>query len=184
MTTRLLLTAMAVLLLGCLGPRTDLTRYFLLAPATGPASATTAPPIGLGPVTMPDYLDQTRIAALRGDQEIAFVPDARWAERLGPMLRRSLAALLEGSAGRPVTAYPWRPDAAPAAIAAVDVTRFDVGPRSAMLRAEWQVRTGGTLRSGVAEIEEPARDTTVVERVAALNRSLARLSDQLAAALR
>lgn len=183
--TRLSLPVAMALLAGCLGPRTDLTRYFLLAPVGAPAAATSPAAVGLGPVTLPDHLDQTGIAAPRGPLEVGYVSDARWAERLGPMLRRTLAGSLERSIGRPVVSYPWRPDARPAAVAAVSISRFDVGARSATLRAEWQVQTGGgTLRSGVAEIDEPASDTTVVERVAALNRSLARLSDQLAAALR
>lgn len=181
---RLGVLAVAMLAAGCLGPRTALTRYFLLAPLGAPAAEPSPATVGLGPVTLPDHLDQTGIAAPRGALEIGYVADARWAERLGPMLRRTLAGSLERRIGRPVVSYPWRPDAAPASVAEVSISRFDMGARSATLRAEWQVRAGGTLRSGVAEIDEPAGDTTVVERVAALNRSLARLSDQLAAALR
>lgn len=182
--TRLWPSLVALLVLGCLSPRTDLTRYFLLAPTATPSGSTSEPPVGLGPVTLPDYLDQTRIAIPRGDLEMGYLPDARWAERLGPMLRRSLAASLAERTGRLVVPYPWRPDHAPAVTAVIAITRFDVGPQSAALQAEWEVRQGPALLRGKAAIEEPTRDTTVVERVAALNRTVARLSDQLAAALR
>lgn len=183
--TRLGVTAVALLVLGgCLGPRTDLTRYFLLAPTAAPDASASQPPVGLGPVTLPDYLDQTRIATPRGNLEMGFLTDARWAERLGPMLRRSLAASLAERTGRLVVPYPWRPDHAPAVSAIIAITRFDVGPQSATLQAEWELRQGPALLRGKAAIEEPTRDTTVAERVAALNRTVSRLSDQLAAALR
>lgn len=184
MTKRLFLPALALLLAGCFGPRTDLTRYFLLTPTAGPVTGASGSPIGLGPVTLPDHLDQTRIATPRSAQEIGFLADARWAERLGPMLRRSLAASLTERTGRPVVPYPWRPDQPPAVVATIDLRRFDVDSAAATLRADWQLRVGPAELRGTADVVEPTRDTTVAERVAALNRSLARLSDQLAAALR
>lgn len=186
---RRLLVLLLAAVAGCLKTQTDATRFFVLAPVTPPAGApatVTPPTVGLGPLTMPDYLDQTSIVTRVSDQEIDYLPTARWAERLSVMVSRMLAVNLSSrTGGREMVAYPWPADRQPAITAAVDFLRFDMTREgTAVLRAQWRVKQGEVVRTGLARIEEPAADTTIDARVGALNRALGRLSDELAAAIR
>jgi uncharacterized lipoprotein YmbA len=185
----LALTLALVAAAGCLGTQTDPTRFFVLSPVAPPAGppATVAPPtLGLGPIRMPDYLDQTAVVTRITEQEVDYQPSARWAERLSVMVSRTLAVNLAArTGGRETVSHPWPADRQPAITAAVDFVRFDMTREgTAVLRAQWRVTQGDALRTGVARIDEPAADTTMDARVGALNRALAKLSDELAAAIR
>jgi hypothetical protein len=187
MPTRFFLPLL-LLAAGCLGPKADPTRFFVLAPVMPPAGSpgAAAPPLlGLGPVTLPDYLDQTGVVTRVSEHEIVISQGVRWAERLGPMLTRILAVDLSArTGGRETVLWPWPTDRKPAITATVDFTRFALTAEgTASLRAQWRVSQNGSVRTGVAAIDEPAADTTMNGRVAALNRSLARLSEQLAEAI-
>ncbi|HEX9166674.1 MAG TPA: PqiC family protein [Gemmatimonadales bacterium] len=189
MTRRFLALLLLAATAGCLKTQTDPTRFFVLSPVAPPEGrpATVTPPtLGLGPITMPDYLDQTGIITRVSEQEIDYLPTARWAERLSVMVSRMLAINLSTRMdGRETVVYPWPVDRQPAITAGVDFVRFDLTREgTAVLRAQWRVRQGDAERTGLASIDEPAADTTIDARVGALNRALARLSDQLAAAIR
>lgn len=174
---------------GCLKTQTDPTRFFVLAPVAPPEGrpATIAPPmLGLGPITLPDYLDQTAIVTRVSEQEVDYLATARWAERLSTMVNRVLAVNLSvRTGGREIVQYPWPVDRQPAITVGVDFACFDLTREgTAVLRAQWRVRQGDQLRTGLASIEEAAADTSVDARVGALNRALARLGDELAEAIR
>jgi len=188
MTRRFLLLVVAAAA-GCLGTQTDPTRFFVLSPVAPPEGppATVAPPtLGLGPVNLPDYLDQTAVVTRVSEQEIDYLPSARWAERLSVMASRTLAINLAArTGGRETVLYPWPTNREPATTASVDFLRFDMTREgAAVLRAQWRVQQGDAVRTGFARIDEPAADTTIDARVGALNRALAKLSDELAAAIR
>lgn len=174
---------------GCLKTQTDPTRFFVLSPVAPPEGrpATITPPtLGLGPITLPDYLDQTAIVTRVSDQEVDYLATARWAERLAPMVNRVLAVNLAArTGGRETVAWPWPTDRPPAITVSLDFARFDMTQEgTAVLRAQWRVRLGDAIRTGLAVIDEPAADTTIGARVVALNRALARLGDDLAEAIR
>lgn len=186
---RRFLALLLLVLAGCFGTQTDPTRFFVLAPLAPPAGApaTAAPPtLGLGPIRLPDYLDQTAIVTRTTEHEVDYLNNARWAERLSPMVSRVLGVnLSERAGGRETVLWPWPTDRQPAITAAVDFVRFDFTREgTAVLRAQWRVTQGDAVRTGLAAIDEPAADTTIDARVGALNRALGRLSDELAAAIR
>src|SRR6266404_3931421 len=88
----------SLLLSGCLlKPVTVSTRRFVLAPipASERAPTTAEPlPVGVGLVKMPAYLLRDSIAVRKGANEIAYLDDAFWAERLDQCFQQTLAANL------------------------------------------------------------------------------------------
>lgn len=122
-----------------LEPREDPTRLFLLtsigetaAPAAPAASKEEPAPadaakgwIGLGPVTVPSYLERPEIVRRASEHELAPARSDRWAEPLDRAVLRVLAQDLAQVTGRRVVAYPWKTALAPACIVAVDLTRFE-----------------------------------------------------------
>jgi len=187
------LLAMAVTMSACsvLDPRPDSSRYFVLRPQ---AVADDAPALadlvlGVGPVTVPDYLDRIEMLDLIGPYELRFSASHRWAEPLGTQLRgtleENLAALLRPDA---IVAYPWfeREGVGLQVDVAFDPIRVDD-------QGAWQGSATWVLRDGVtrAPLErnkmefDLGRDTIPPEQVASgWSAELERLSAEIAAAVR
>jgi uncharacterized lipoprotein YmbA len=92
-------TAVAgIFVVGCLPrPTTVSSRHFVLSPirTNEPAVATMRPnSIGVGPVKMPSYLLRNSMLVRHGANEIEYLDDARWSERLDEGFQRTLAANL------------------------------------------------------------------------------------------
>lgn len=98
---------------GCsvLEPRPDGSRYFMLRSMPDPASP--APPLedlvlGLGPVTVPAYLDQNEMLDLVGPYELKYSAQNRWVEPLGDQIYHTLANNLHAELGADaIVAHPW-----------------------------------------------------------------------------
>jgi uncharacterized lipoprotein YmbA len=98
-SSRLLFVAVTgMLLTGCLlRTATVPTRHFVLAqiPADEPAPAATGhESVGIGFVMMPSQLLRDSVAIRTGANEIEYLPDAVWAERLDHCFQRTLAGNL------------------------------------------------------------------------------------------
>jgi len=104
--------ALTVVASGCgvLDPKPDSSRYFLLRPlaeaGAGPALSDLV--LGVGPMSVPDYLDRTEMIELVGPYEVRYSLQDRWVEPLGTQLRQVLAENLQALL-RPdrVVEYPW-----------------------------------------------------------------------------
>jgi uncharacterized lipoprotein YmbA len=101
MKSNLVLLAFAIagmLLTGCLSrPPTINARHFVLAPISTNESAPAAAKhlsVGIGFVKMPSYLLRKTIVVRNGANEIQYIEDAMWAERLDQSFQRTLAANL------------------------------------------------------------------------------------------
>jgi len=93
-----------------LEPRPDPTRYYLLTTAAkAPAAPTAARPesIGVGPITLPDYLERPEIVRRKAAHEIVPSPVERWAEPLAGLAGRVLGEDLALLTGADVVHYPW-----------------------------------------------------------------------------
>jgi uncharacterized lipoprotein YmbA len=179
--TGLLLVAAACVQLG---PRKDLSRYFVLSPQPADSSAPGGPVVAVGPVTLPDYLDRNVLVTRVGPNEVHPAASDWWAEPLAIQVPATLARNLAGRLGasRAVT-YPWPGDLQPDVTVRVAFAHFEAdGSGTAHLDAEWWVDVAGTERSGATAISEPAPAATADAEVAALSRLLGRLSDEIAAA--
>lgn len=176
---------------GALDPRPDTARYFLLRPLAEPPA--TAPlddlVLGVGPITLPDYLDRNEMLDVVGPYEMRYSAQNRWIEPLGDQLRRTISdnlnLLLRPDA---VLAFPWY--ASDAVGLHVEIT-FDAMPPDDTGgwrgSARWVLREGGPgtalerndfvfdLGGGSGPPEETARE---------LSDEMSRLSAEIAEAIR
>jgi uncharacterized lipoprotein YmbA len=177
-----------VLLAGCLGPRQDTSAFFLLSPVLPPAAESPVPVlVGVGPITIPAYLDRPQLIVRLSDNQIALSDADRWAEPLDANIERTLednlAAMLPGSS---FITYPWYPTEQPDYALALDFRRFEADSTGAVtLEATWSLVRAGVRVDGAdallsAQADGPGRGAAV----AAHSRALAELSGQIAAAVR
>ena len=144
---RLLLIAVAgVLLTGCLFSRgTDSISYFVLSPISTNERAMNESPhvaIGIGYVKMPAYLLRTSMAVRSRTNQIEFIQDARWAERLDQNFQQTVAANLSRllPPSRVYVLDSGRDEATFNVF--ITVQQFDVDTRgSGILAAQWRIAT-------------------------------------------
>lgn len=130
------------------GCGTSQPSHFYLLRALSPASASglsdTKPSsrsLGLGPVTLPKYLDRPQIVTTTGAHEVELAEFHKWAEPLSEnvsnVLAENLSALL--STDR-IEQYPWKSSTPVDYQIVVDVLQFD-GTRGgeAVLVAWWRL---------------------------------------------
>ena len=93
---------------GCFLPdiqqaQTDTTRYFVLAEAGLPpvAARPNAPRVAVRMVEVAPYLKNRSLVVRRGENEVKFIDDARWAEPLDVSITRLVRARLAAATGRP-----------------------------------------------------------------------------------
>lgn len=172
----------------CLGPREDLSAFFLLSPAPPPTDQAPVPvSMGIGPITIPGYLDRPQIVVRLSDNEISLSETDRWAEPLTENIARTLeenlAGLLPGSS---YVRHPWYPSEAPEYSVALDVRRFEVDAGGqAVLEAMWSLsRDGAEVGARSVRITEAAGAPDQGAAVAALSRTLAELSRDIAGGVR
>ena len=181
---------MLVAAAGCLGPRSDPSTYFLITPAADAGSgASAAMTLGIGPVTLPGYLDRSELVTRLSENQLAVSEVERWAEPLPANVSRALADNLVRLL-RPddYATYPWYESAGVDYAVAVDMSRFEADSTGAVtLEAAWWIRNGDgseTLRQDASRIQERAGGVGTDSSVAALSTALARLAEEIAAAVR
>jgi uncharacterized lipoprotein YmbA len=167
------------------------TRFFTLrslvedSAATAPERARGA--LGVGPVTLPEYLRRTQLVTRIGPSEVRLSHDAVWSEPLGSGVTRTLAmnlaTLVEPER---VLVYPWDPRFPPEQAVAVDLIRFErqAAPEVELL-ARWSVRrkATGAVTLHETRLHEPVASDDPAATVDALGRALGSLSREIARAL-
>jgi|YelNatPaOPRAMG01_1025707.scaffolds.fasta_scaffold08217_4 uncharacterized lipoprotein YmbA len=188
--TRLALLALALTITGCaslLAPQPDRSRFFVLS--SGAKASSTAPgashlALGVGPVTIPDYLQRPGIATRVGPTEVDYSQTDRWAEPLEECLPRVLAQDLSDSLGTSrVVMFPWAGDTHVDYQVQVNVERFELTSQGqAVLAARWTIRnpqTGEILDSGEAN-ESRRAGSDAASATAALSQALDAMARDLA----
>ena len=185
----LAVAALAVGLPACAPPHP--TRFYTLEPAATatPATAVEGPPVGLGPVDLPAYLDRPEIVTRQGEHQVRMAEFDRWAEPLQGLLAGLLADRLHAAlGGRDVVRLPARGGAEPGYGVAVAVDRLDADETGrVVLDARWRVYRvgdGRTVRSGrrvAVERGAPPPDYPAV--VAAVGRAVGDLAGAVAPAV-
>jgi uncharacterized lipoprotein YmbA len=174
---------------GCslLQPAPDPTRLYVLTTtirATPEASSDLV--IGLGPVTVPRYLDRPEIMRRIAPNELAPSPTDRWGEPLESQIARTLGhdltALLHAQR---VVPFPWYMRRDMAAVVEVDILRFEAAADgNALVVARWRVRpTEGAGRTGWFTRSEPV-PPEIDAQIAALSQMIGGLAEEIAAAVR
>lgn len=160
--------AAVLLITGCLGlsPREDPSIFLVLAPGTVavpmPAIARQDLRVGVGPVTLPRYLDRPQYVTRVDATEVTVNEYARWAGPLDQLVAEAVAENLAGylALGAAVT-HPWRRMDAPHYAVRLHLLHFEVtGADSASLAGRW-------------EIADPQGTVIVPPRTAAFSRPAA-----------
>jgi uncharacterized protein len=189
----LALCGVALLLLsGCLG--SPPTQFYLVPPLANPD---TAPPasagrrdltLGVGPVTVPPYLDRPQIVTRTSRAKLALADLDQWAGPLPDTIARALAedlALLIPT--ERVMLHPWPRTIDPDYQVTVEVLQFDRGPgNQVVLVARWSLldRDGKELVLRTARLSQAAGGADYEAMVTAMGRTLEVLAQDMATTLR
>jgi len=179
-----------------LGAKPDPSRFFTLTPLARPepdtAGSVSHPDrvtLGLGPITLPGYLDRDQLVTRISENRLALAENDRWGEPLeenvGRVLSQNLSRLL---ADDEVTRFPWPSTDRPMYQVEIDVQRFEADTaRRARLVARWvlsQVATGEALVVRESRLDRPAEGPSTEDSVASLSELLADFSSEIADAVR
>ena len=168
------------------------TEFYTLATVTGPAArpgGSEGLTIGLGPISLPQYLDRPEIVTREGTNQMRLAEFHRWAEPLEPLITRIMAedlyALLDA---RDVSPLPQRGDLPLDRAVEVDIGRFDADAAGeVVLDARWRLYRGDStelLASGRSLVREPAAPVPdYAAIVAAMSRAVGQVSEEIAQAI-
>ena len=183
-----------LLALGCTAT-TERARFYKLNSLPSPESITTTQgtgggvAVGIGPVKFPDHLDRSEIVTRTSDNALQLAEFDRWAGSLekdfSRILAENLSILLSTDY---IFMFPFTQSAPIDYRVAVEVVRFDgeLG-KNAVLTARWNVMEGSSkelrfIRRSM--ITEPVDDNSYEAMVAALSRTVERLSGEIADAIK
>lgn len=182
--------SLAGALVGC--AQTVPTNFYTLSVSTEPTVAKRPAQglvIGLGPITLPQYLDRPDIVTRQGANQMRLADLNKWAEPLEPLLTRIMAedlyALLDANDVIPI---PQRGDIPLDRVVEVDINRFDADDSgTVVLDARWRIYRGDNetlLVSGRSQITEQGAAVPDYDAiVAAMSRAVGRASEEIAAAI-
>jgi uncharacterized protein len=187
--------ALALAIAGC--GTTGPSRFYTLSsvapdsPAIDPtsrgASDQRVPSLLVGTIDMPQTLDRPQFVRRSGANTVELAELDRWSEPLDGMIRRSLADDLEARLPRMRILTAVLPSVPIDGTLMLEIDRFEAdGSGTVKLDAQWFVLTEGVAaprlsRRSTIEEQAGAPDTAAV--VVAMSRALAKLSDEIAAAL-
>ncbi|HOI17324.1 MAG TPA: PqiC family protein, partial [Geobacteraceae bacterium] len=145
--------------------------------------------IGVGPVTIPDYLDRPQIVVRSSHNGLLVSEFNRWAGSLqndtGRVVRENLDVLL---ARDDLSVTSWRRGIPSVYRVSVDVSRFEaIDEKIVVLRAQWAIFGGDGARVLLvhdSDIREEVRGGGIEQVVAAMGRALESLSREVAQGVR
>ncbi|MGQ4806714.1 hypothetical protein NKDENANG_00049 [Candidatus Entotheonellaceae bacterium PAL068K] len=181
---------MLMVLTGCVG--NPPSRFYILAPLppseTAELFARQSIAIGVGPVSLPSYLDRPQIVTHASRTKLDLAEFDQWAaplqENFALVLAENLSVLL---ATDHVVVFPWQRSTPIDYQVIVDVTRFDGAVGGDMLLvARWSVHQadGHELMMEKSRFGEPIAGQDYEAIVTAMSRTLESLSRDIAAAVR
>jgi len=188
-----LVVFLALLLAGCIGsPTRPSTFYVLSADDSGPVAGRASPAaplsLGLGPVQLPDLFDRPQIVTRSDPNRIDLAEFDRWGGDLNKDLSRVLAQNLMARLNtEAVLLYPWSSSRRPDFEVAIQFFRFDGAlGQAAELEGVWRLVDGAAgceHASRRFRIQQPVSGSDYAALVSAISRAVARLSDDVAAAV-
>jgi uncharacterized lipoprotein YmbA len=187
------LASAAILVSGCFG-RSPSPSFYALTPVQDQVYSRRSSPvhhavIGIGPVKLADYLDESQIVTRTSDNQLVKAEFNRWVgsfkNNFMNVLADNLGSLL--STDR-IYLYPWRLAVPIDYQVTVDVVRCDgrLGD-AAWLEARWSIFQGPEkklLKMHRSSLREPVTGADYAALVAAQSRAVAQLSQEIAAAIR
>jgi uncharacterized lipoprotein YmbA len=183
---RLILCACTAAAAGC--GSTPPSHFYTLDATAKPASTASSLSVAVGPVTVPAVVDRPEIVVKTGPNEVWLDEFNRWASPLQDNLGRAIAENLVAMLGTPrVIVFPQAASANADYRVAIEVQTFESVPGdAATLDAVWTVRRpkDATFRVGRTSVREPTQGKSYVALAAAHSRAVARLSQDIADAVR
>lgn len=182
------LILLASVLAGC-GTSTAY-RYYTLAPVAsgtdgnGMVADTDSVVLGVGPLTIPDYLDRPQIVIRTTGNALKFSEHARWAGSLAADASRVLEERLDAMlSDKGVAVVSWQRGVPNDYRVAVQVTRFDITEgKGVVLKAQWLIyaRNGKqVLLLRESDIRVPLKDSGTDAAVESMGRALSLMSREI-----
>ncbi len=164
-------------------------RFYTLAPAAarGSGAPLADATVMVGPVAVPAAVDRPEFVVQSAPNQVEVEEFNRWAAPLGDQIAQAVASDLIQQLGTPDVAAGPLANFNPTYRVTIDVQRFDSAPgQSATIEAMWAVRRapGGATRTGRTMAQEPVTGNGYDALAAAHSRALARLSADIAEAIR
>ena len=182
-TTALVLLALVA---GC--GSSPMSRFYRLSADAAPGATSSSLSIVVGPVSVPAVVDRPQIVVSTGPNEVRLDEFNRWASPLQSDITRVVAENLAAMLGTPQVTLSTQATGADSGYRAViEVRRFDSIPgEAAALDAVWTVRRSkdGKTETGRTTAREPVQEKSYDALAAAHSRALARLSQDVAGAVR
>jgi hypothetical protein len=182
---RLSLTLLALITAGC--GASPAARFYTLNATAKEGAPQAALTVGVGPVTVPAAVDRPQFVVQVAPNRVEIDEFNRWVSPLNEAIGRAVAANLALLLGTPDVAVVPLASLAPAFRVTIDVQRFDsVRGEEVVVDAMWAVRrtAGEEMRAGRTLAHEAAHGGTADALAAAHSRALARVSADIAVAIR
>ena len=140
----------------------------------------------VGPITIPAEVDRPQFTVQVAPNRVAIDEFNRWAAPLPDNIARVVAENLAALLGSPRVTVASSVNFNPAYRVAIDIEKFESVPgQSVQIMAAWLIRkSAGGIVTGVTQTTEPVTGEGCAALAAALSRALARVSDDIAAAIR
>ncbi|MTW22112.1 PqiC family protein [Allochromatium palmeri] len=181
----LVICVVAAVLAGCASPA---TRFYTLSTSTSTVAPASSLSISVGPVIVPAAVDRPEIVVILSPNQVRLEEFDRWASPLRDEISRVVAGNLVASLGtQRVTQSAGSSSADADYRVSIEVQRFDSTPgEAATLDAVWTLRRPSDSQSttGRTSTREPVREPGYDGLAAAHSRALARLSQDIADAVR
>lgn len=165
-------------------PRSD---YYMLSANARGSMGSEGPSIGVGPVSVPEYLKRREMVLNRSANRLHLADFDRWAEPLDAGVLRvtalNLSLLLKT---QQVQTFPWRRSNLPDFGISIAVVQFSMQGRQALLVAEWTVTepaTGTAVMQHISRLENSATGGDPEDVAAAYSDLLKDLSKEIATAI-
>ena len=178
------LTSVVVLAAGCASAPAKF--YTLNSTVTDSAKPALNCSIVVGPVSVPAEVDRPQFTVQVAPNRVAVDEFNRWASPLNDNIARAVAGDLAALLGTPrvseISPANYNPDYR----VAIDIEKFvSVPAKSAAIEAAWVIRkTGGGVVTGITHTTEPVTAADFDALAAAHSRALAKVSADIAAAIR
>jgi uncharacterized lipoprotein YmbA len=170
------------------GCSTSPSRFYSLAStATADGTPPTAAAVIVGPVTIPAAVDQPEFVVQVAPNRVEVNEFNRWVSPLNDSIARVVAGDLVVLLGTPDVANSELANFVPDYRVTIDVQRIEpIQGQAAVVEAVWTVRktAGGQIRSGRTVAREPVQGQGFDALAAAHSQAVAKMSGDIAAAIR
>jgi uncharacterized protein len=177
--------AVAVCVAGCASPP---SHFYTLSRTAVPGATTSNASVVVGPVSIPAIVDLPQIVVSTGPNQVSINEFERWASPLQNNISRVVAENLVAILGTPrVSLFQGSLGASADFHVAIEVQSFESAPgEAATLNAVWIVRRtkDGKSETGRTSVRESTLQKDYDALVAAHSRALARMSQDIADAIR